>query len=70
MGNYIVVENAVYKVTYMHLESISVGLNDSVICGQSLGIMGTTGDSTGVHLHIQIWNKTAGKYVDPLSLFN
>ncbi len=42
---------------YAHLAKINVSVNQSVSAGQELGIIGTTGNSTGVHLHFEIWDK-------------
>lgn len=39
---------------YGHLRSISVDVGDVVPQGKSLGIMGSTGDSTGVHVHFEV----------------
>ena len=47
--------NGLYTL-YYHLKSGSVCVNvgDNVRKGQKLGIIGTTGQSTGIHLHFQI----------------
>ena len=37
---------------YMHLASVSVAQNAQVTLGDVIGVEGTTGDSTGVHLHL------------------
>ncbi len=38
--------------SYSHLDSYSVEAGDEITAGEVLGIMGTTGASTGVHLHL------------------
>ena len=66
MGNYIKVDHGNgYESVYMHMNKHMSGLSkgDSVKAGQQIGYMGTTGISTGVHLHLGI--KYNGKYVDP-----
>lgn len=42
---------------YAHLAKINVSKNQKVKAGQNLGIIGTTGNSTGIHLHFEIWDK-------------
>ena len=65
-GNYIVINhNNGYKTVYAHLASISVSHGQTVAQGQSIGIMGSTGDSTGIHLHFEIIKN--GEYLNPLS---
>ena len=49
--------------TYGHLQKILVTKGQKVTIGNRIGKMGTTGRSTGQHLHYEIWvNK---KHVDP-----
>ncbi|MHC5190135.1 murein hydrolase activator EnvC family protein [Enterococcus cecorum] len=53
-GNYIIINHGDgYYSYYLHLSSIVVG-DGSVSAGQTIGLMGTTGNSTGVHLHFGI----------------
>jgi murein DD-endopeptidase MepM/ murein hydrolase activator NlpD len=55
-GNYVRVEHADGKVTYYgHLKkfSIVVANGDAVTCGQKLGQVGSSGNSTGPHLHFE-----------------
>ncbi|GGA45536.1 peptidoglycan DD-metalloendopeptidase family protein [Psychrobacillus lasiicapitis] len=68
-GNRIIVNHQNgYKTTYAHLSSISVSVGDVVPQGSKLGIMGSTGRSTGTHLHFEV--KKNGVTIDPLSVLN
>ena len=52
LGNHIEIRHSPTLVTgYSHLASIGVSVGQAVAQGQSIGVMGTTGTSTGVHLH-------------------
>ena len=55
-----------YLTLYAHLSSIEVNLGDVVRQGQVIGLVGSTGHSTGPHLHFEI--RDFGRLVDPLSL--
>lgn len=68
-GNYIVIEDAAgYVSYYMHLEAYSVNQGDSITKGSIIGTVGSTGKSTGPHLHLEIQNSN-GESIDPASLF-
>lgn len=68
-GNYVVVNhNNGYETLYAHLSSISVSAGQTVAQGQKLGIMGTTGRSTGIHLHFEVYKN--GALVNPMSVLN
>ena len=43
-----------YQTLYAHMSSISVSAGQAVNQGQQLGIMGSTGNSTGPHCHFEI----------------
>ena len=63
-GNCIVIENDDGNVTvYAHQAELAVALGDYVEAGQLIGYVGSTGDSTGNHLHFEI--RKDGKYLDP-----
>jgi murein DD-endopeptidase MepM/ murein hydrolase activator NlpD len=54
-GKYVVVDHG-YNVTsfYGHLSAITVAEDDEVEPGDVIGLEGTSGTSTGVHLHFEI----------------
>ncbi len=63
-GNCIVIENDDGNVTvYAHQSELAASLGDYVEAGQLIGYIGSTGDSTGNHLHFEI--RRDGKYLDP-----
>ena len=54
-GNYVQIEHPNgYHTVYAHLSSISVSSGQQVSTGTVLGKMGTTGRSTGIHLHFEV----------------
>lgn len=66
-GNRVTIDHGDGVVTkYYHLAngSIPVQVGDSVAAGQIIGQMGSTGYSTGAHLHFQL--EIYGEVVDPL----
>lgn len=55
-GNKVVIDhNNGMKTIYAHLARIDVRPGQNVSRGERLGIMGTTGRSTGIHLHLEIY---------------
>ncbi|WP_270180570.1 M23 family metallopeptidase [Alkalihalobacillus sp. CinArs1] len=64
-GNQVTINhNNGMKTTYAHLSSISVSVGDTVQKGDKIGVMGTTGKSTGVHLHLEVYKN--GKLENPM----
>ncbi|MUT67644.1 M23 family metallopeptidase [Paenibacillus sp. NEAU-GSW1] len=64
-GNYVVVDhgNGLCSV-YMHLKQIEAREGETVVRGEKIGLLGSTGRSTGPHLHFQIMQ--SDKAVNPL----
>ncbi len=55
-GNKIVINhNNGMQTVYAHLASISVQAGQTVEKGSKIGVMGSTGDSTGIHLHFEVY---------------
>lgn len=52
-----------FRTRYAHLESAEVFKGDRVYTGQIIGRMGSTGRSTGTHVHYEVI--TEGEHVDP-----
>ena len=68
-GNYIRIKhNDEYQSVYMHMADFVEGLRVGSVVekGEQIGYMGSTGYSTGTHLHFQV--EFNGEYVDPAVL--
>lgn len=65
-GNYIMLYhgNGIYTV-YMHCSKLLVSAGDEVSQGQKIALVGSTGVSTGAHLHFGV--SVNGTYVNPLN---
>lgn len=64
-GNYIVIRHRYgFFTKYAHLEQVYVHEGDEVKQGQVIGLMGSTGLSTGPHLHFEI--RLGSEVVDPM----
>lgn len=64
-GNLVIVENGPYRTFYAHLNSIPVSYGQEVKGGSLVGYSGTTGNSTGPHLHYEV--RYEGRVIDPTS---
>jgi murein DD-endopeptidase MepM/ murein hydrolase activator NlpD len=64
-GNKIVINHQNgFQTVYAHLSSIGVKAGQTVEKGSAIGVMGATGDATGVHLHFEVYKN--GALQDPL----
>jgi len=53
---------------YAHLDGFNVAMGDTVVQGQQIGRVGSTGYSTGAHLHLEIRINNVKQ--DPMSFFS
>lgn len=72
-GNHVAIDHgsingANIKAMYAHMNTIAVANGQFVKKGQVIGYVGTTGDSTGYHLHFGIMKNNA--WVNPMSYFS
>ena len=66
-GNLIVIDHGNgWQTYYAHLDVVQVACGQSVYQGSQIGLMGSTGNSSGPHLHFEMRSDTLGK-VDPLN---
>ncbi|MGN0668658.1 MAG: murein hydrolase activator EnvC family protein [Angelakisella sp.] len=65
-GNYLIVDHGGgFSTLYAHCTSIPVSVGDTVTKGQTIAYVGTTGWSTGYHLHFEI--RRNGAHTNPLN---
>lgn len=55
--------NDTYSTLYAHMNQVAVSTGQYVTQGQVIGYEGSTGDSTGPHLHFEVWEN--GTRVNP-----
>lgn len=68
-GNCIVIDHGYgYRSTYGHLSGINVAVGQNVKRGDMIGLTGSSGTSSGPHLHYQI--DLFGQHKNPLYYFN
>lgn len=71
-GNYVVINHGksatdgnTYKTLYGHATSLAVSAGQTVTKGQVIAYVGSTGNSTGAHCHVEIWqNNVRGAILD------
>jgi len=75
-GNYVVVlhsiNNELYWTLYAHMSSVSVTSGKSINKGQQVGLVGSTGNVTGPHLHFEVGRGTTlySNRTNPMNYFS
>lgn len=70
-GNYIVIQHSNgLQTLYAHLSKIEVSSGQAVNQGDEIGVIGDTGNSTGTHLHFELWGTVDGWKVRNWNPFN
>jgi murein DD-endopeptidase MepM/ murein hydrolase activator NlpD len=68
-GNYVMINHGGGRYTlYAHMSKRLVSVGDKVSQGDVIGLVGSTGYSTGAHIHFEI--QIDGKRTDPLQFFS
>ncbi|MDY5683643.1 MAG: M23 family metallopeptidase [Treponema sp.] len=66
-GNYVIIKHVNgYQTLYAHLTKSLVKSGQNVVQGAKIGLVGSTGYSTGPHLHFTVFKN--GKLVDPMTV--
>lgn len=62
-GKFIKITNGEVMTVYAHCKSLKVNVEDNVKIGQTIATVGSTGNSTGPHLHFEI--RLSNRYINP-----
>lgn len=67
-GNYVKIKHSIngknYIAIYCHLLSVFVKTDQIVLKDSQIGLVGKTGQCTGIHLHFGWFDESAGRYID------
>ena len=67
-GNIIIIDHGFgYQTWYAHLQGFRTQLGKRVVRGEVIGAVGSTGKSTGPHLHYEVHVK--GQVVNPVNYY-
>ena len=67
-GNHLKIQSGEIIIVYAHCNKLYISEGEYVKQGQEIGEVGTTGNSTGPHLHFEI--RREDRYIDPQLILN
>lgn len=68
-GNFVKIKhNEIYTTQYLHMSKISVVPGQNVVMGEEIGLVGSSGTSTGAHVCYRFWKN--GIQINPYEEFN
>ena len=68
-GNLVMIRHSDQLITaYAHMSSLHVDVGDTVEQGEKVGVCGTTGNSTGPHLHFETKKKLWSGHMNPMKV--
>lgn len=59
-----------YISAYSHCSALYVSVGQIVVQGETIAAVGTTGNSTGNHLHFEIWTSNKSETIDPMEVLS
>ncbi|MBU8732519.1 peptidoglycan DD-metalloendopeptidase family protein [Cytobacillus oceanisediminis] len=68
-GHHVVINTGEKLNLYAHMSGVNVNVGDQVNQGQTIGSVGSTGSSTGPHLHFEVQLSLYGERIDPKPFF-
>jgi hypothetical protein len=68
-GHHVVISHGDKLTLYAHMSLVNISVGDSVDMAQSIGECGSTGNSTGPHLHFEVQLSLYGERIDPTPFF-
>lgn len=64
-GNAVQCDGARYRMTYGHLSVVRARSGQKAVHGDLIALSGSTGNSTGPHVHFELWDKDRAAWIDP-----
>lgn len=69
-GICVVIQHDGWRSVHCHMNSTHLNAGDRVVRGQEIGKLGTTGNSTGPHVHAECWDRVPASNVPKFSRYD